>query len=360
MNSIGWQIARAAATTCAIGAALIGTGAAPASAQEPIAISFNGMEIELAGRVHTQFTTTSVDGENPAEFLLRRVRFGVDVQVNDVVSGRIHPDYGRNGIGLGDAYMQIALSPALQIQAGRSHRPFGIMEQTTSLRIAPIERGVSIRGVDDYDLSRLISSLGYGDRDLGLRVVGDLPGSFAPRYLVGVYNGPVQDLAGGETTLQWVGRLEASPLDGIDVGVAYSHRDFVDGFGDVDGGGAFLADVEYGGPTPAPGIHLVAQASLGDFDPHTDRDFVGAQLWTSYLFPGSGVIEVIEPLIRVGTLGIDDLVGAPGRQGGVLFTPGFNFYLGGLNRVMVNYDIFSPEGDGDTESSFKVQFQVSF
>ncbi len=44
---------------------------------------------------------------------------------------------------------------------------------------------------------------------------------------------------------------------------------------------------------------------------------------------------------------------------GTLFTPGINVYLGGLNRVMFNYDLWSPDGAG-TEGSFKVQFQLGF
>ena len=37
------------------------------------------------------------------------------------------------------------------------------------------------------------------------------------------------------------------------------------------------------------------------------------------------------------------------------------FWLGGLSRVMLNYDVWSPRAGGaDTEHSFKAMFQVAF
>ena len=49
--------------------------------------------VSLSGRVQTQFNTTTVDTEPATAFELRRIRLEANVKVNDVVSGRIQPDF---------------------------------------------------------------------------------------------------------------------------------------------------------------------------------------------------------------------------------------------------------------------------
>ena len=126
----------------------------------------------------------------------------------------------------------------------------------------------------------------------------------------------------------------------------------------LEAGDAFIVDFEYGGPTPAPGLHLVAEASTGDFDPFAGEDFRGAQAWAGYRAPVAGGDLLIEPLLRVSHADIDRAV--PGEaDGGVLVTPGLNVYLGGLNRVMLNYDVWRA-GAGRDAQGFRAQFQLAF
>ena len=73
--------------------------------------------------------------------------------------------------------------------------------------------------------------------------------------------------------------------------------------------------------------------------------------------PISRAISTVEPVLRLSHGRVDD---GPGRAGGTLITPGLNVYFGGLNRVMFNYDVWSPRGDGDVERSFKAMFQLAF
>lgn len=323
-------------------------------AQEGGVIAGNA-QIVLSGRVHAQVNTTSVDGETPAEIFLRRVRLGADIGINDLVSGRIHADFAGNRVSLADAYMMLSLNPAFQLVAGNAHRPFGLIEQTTSLRIVPIERGVRIRGLSgSYDLSSLLSSLDYSDRDIGLLVRGSPEGApLGLSYSAGVFNGPLE--LGDEQTLQLVGRVELEPTDGITVGAAASRRDFDNGTG-AEGGTALTADVRFGGSAPTPGFDILAEVATGPFD--LSRDFAGAHVWVAYRIPLEGAVTRVSPLIRFSHVTVDELVGG-GDVGGTLITPGFNIYLGGLNRVMFNYDIFNP-ASGDTETSFKTQFQLTF
>ena len=45
--------------------------------------------------------------------------------------------------------------------------------------------------------------------------------------------------------------------------------------------------------------------------------------------------------------------------GGTLLTPGVNLWLGGLNRLALNYEIWNPL-NGDGAHSFKAMFQMAF
>src|SRR5688500_11285809 len=107
----------------------------PVRAQaNPPTVRVGAAEITFSGRVQTQLNTTSVDGQAPSEIVLRRIRLGMDVRVNDVVSGRIHPELSSGTLSLGDAYGRLTFGPALQVVVGRFHRPLGLMEEMTSLR----------------------------------------------------------------------------------------------------------------------------------------------------------------------------------------------------------------------------------
>ena len=124
---------------------------------EPLRVRANAAEITLSGRVQAQLNTTSVDGLPPTEAILRRLRLGIDFRINDFISGRIHPELSSSQLSLGDAYGQLNFSPAAQLQVGRFQRPFGTIEEQSSLRILPIERGTRIRGVTDAELSGILS-----------------------------------------------------------------------------------------------------------------------------------------------------------------------------------------------------------
>jgi hypothetical protein len=338
--------------------------ASPVFAQDAATrITVNAAEIAIAGRVQAQVNTSNADGVQDAEIILRRVRLGANVRVNDLVSGRVHADFAGNEVSIADAYMQLNLHPAAQLMAGRAYRPFSIMEQTSSLQVIPIERGLSIRGIEDYDLSAILNGLRYGDRDIGLQLRGSIPDApLGLGYAVGVFAGPEAGDAGGEQTQQFVTRLMANPAPGTRLGVAWSRRDFVrepvEGTFETEGGNAFVLDAEYGGPTPTAGAHIVAEVAMGDFDPFADEDFVGAQVWAGYLIPVGERITLLEPLLRVSHASIDR-VDPAAPDGGVLITPGLNIYLGGLNRLMLNFDIWRA-ATGEDAASGKAQFQLTF
>jgi hypothetical protein len=317
-------------------------------------------EITLGGRVHTQFNTTTAESEPTADLFLRRVRLESAVRVNEVVSGKVQVDFAGSRVNLKDAYLQLTFSPAFQLLAGNAQRPFSLLENTSSNRILPIERGLRIRGVRGLDEYGLVSGLQYSDRDVGLQLMGEPEGApLGFTYQVGAFRGPLHGAVRNLDTYQLAARATVRPAERLRLGAAWSGRDFIDtiaapGGGRVtrlERGNAFEVDLEYG--AFAPGFHLLGEVAFGDLPPGDEEEFVAAQAWLGYRTrPLSPAVSALEPIFRASWSDVE--------EGGMLLTPGVNFYLGPLSRVMFNYDFWIPGGDGDVEGSFKAMFQLAF
>jgi hypothetical protein len=340
-------------------------------AQQPaggVVVTSGAAEIHIGGRIQTQFATSTVDTVPATGLELRRLRLEATVKFGDVVSGKIQPDFAPgNRVVMKDAWMKIALDPAFTLLAGQAFRPFSLITSTTSTRILPIERGLRIRGVagafDEYDV---VSELGYSERDVGLQVLGAPKGApLGLTYQAGFFNGPARDRARDRNTYQLAARASVSPVKDLRIGGAWSSLDFVRASTipaatvDVRRGTAWEADVEYG-VYERPGVHVVGEATYGDFQPFAGTRFFGVQGWLAYRTPRlGGKIQNVEPLLRASYANAN-VNGRPGANpGGLLLTPGVNLSLGGLNRVQLNWDFWNPL-EGNSQNSFKTQFQVAF
>ncbi|HEX8831958.1 MAG TPA: hypothetical protein VF705_12370, partial [Longimicrobium sp.] len=221
----------------------------------------------------------------------------------------------------------------------------GLMTQTSSALMAPIERGVRIRGLERArEHYALVSDLGYSERDVGVQLNGRLPLPLAPFYAAAFTNGPTHLVHGGERSYQLTARAGFRPLKSLAVAGSWGRRDFVreDSAGTHSRGGhAWAVDAEVGGYRP--GVHLVGELAFGDEDPLEEQHFLGAQGWLSYR------ARALEPLLRVSYGDADG--------GGTLVTPGVNVYFGGMNRVMLNLDVWNGAQDAQ---SLKAQFQMAF
>jgi hypothetical protein len=355
-------------------ALLLSFVALPARAQteqtvEEPRFKVNAVEISIAGRVQTEFNTTTVEEEPYTEWLLRRVRLSAKVRVNDVVSGKVQPEFAGGRISVKDAYLELNFAPGFQVLAGKAFRPFGLLPQLSSTQHLPIEPEVRIRGLTGFDEFALVSDSDYAGRGVGLQVMGR-PGwapwrlAYAAAYLEGpLGNDP--ELIGDEDDYQLAARVTAEPLDQLRIGAGWSRRDFVGPAGFVSaepleervelrGGSAYEVDVEYG--SFSPGFHLLAEVSFGDQDPFQDQDFWGADAWLGYRTgPLSETVEHLESIFRASYGDPDGLL-----TGGTLLTPGINVYFGGRNRVQLNYDVWLPEDESDPEGNFKTMFQLHF
>lgn len=339
---------------------------APANAQteEQIRVVSDAVEVGIGGRLQTQFNTSSVDNVPESELFIRRARLELSVKVNELVSGRVHPEFAGDRVSLRDVYLQLGFTPGLQLRAGKFHRPFGLLEQTSSTRILPIERGLAIRGVDDWDEYALVHDLKYADRDIGVQAMGSPEGApLGLSYSAAIFRGPAHHV-GSDATYQYVARTTVAPVDGVRIGAGWSNRAFSraltapEGGFEIRRGSAYEVDLEIG--SFAPGFHMLGELAAGKFDPFSDRDFLGAQAWLAYRTGSMGRIFAVEPTFRASYGDVDVAATATPARGGTLLTPGLNVYMGGRNRVMFNYDLWLAGGDASDQGSFKVMFQLAF
>ncbi len=332
-----------------------------------IATPDSSARITFGGRVQTIFNTTSVDDLPVAQTELRRVRFGADFQLGELVHGRIQPEFAGSRVTLKDAYVRLNFDPALQLWAGQAHRPFGTISPASTVRILPIEKGLRIRGVQDaFDEYNLLLNLGYSDRDVGLQLRGEPKNApLGLSYAAGFFNGPAVSRAPEENTWQAVARVAARPVSAVRLGVSWSRIDHVREETDTDPlqtreGQAWAADVELG--SDRGGLHVVGEATYGDFDPFAEAKFFGAQGWVGYRTGRfSRRIAAVEPVLRVsyGDPDVDDDADIGDAHGGTLLTPGVNLWLGGHNRFALNWELWSPE-EGERVHSVKALFQLAF
>lgn len=324
-------------------------------------------KITFGGRVQTIFNTTSADDVPVAQTELRRVRLDINLQMGDFVHGKLQPEFAGSRVTLKDAYVRLNFDPALQLWAGQAHRPFGVISPSSTARILPIERGLRIRGVQEgFDEYNLLFNLGYSDRDVGLQLRGEPKNApLGLSYAAGLFNGPAVTRAPEEDTWQAVARVGAQPVSGVRVGVSWNRIDHVRAETGTEPlatreGQAWAADVELG--SDRGGLHVIGEATYGDFDPFADAKFFGAQGWVGYRTGRfSSRISAVEPVLRVsyGDPDVDGGADIGDAHGGTLLTPGVNLWLGGLNRFALNWELWSPE-DGERVHSVKALFQLAF
>jgi hypothetical protein len=362
-------------------AAALGVSCAlPATAE--VSIHSKATEITITGRQHTQFNTTSVEGQLGSEFLIRRARLAAELKITDSVSGKVEPDFGEGGISLKDAYLKIKLAPTLEIVAGQFKRPFDLFELTSSTEILVVERAGKIRGAAGFSsLSSMTEGLRYSDRDVGLMArIKSSSGRLALDAAVtngqGANKVPSK-LESDDTARigekQYTGRLQIRPLEDRDVTlaaaltalpIAQPHADSTVAVVDLDVEYATAVEVsgEYG--NFKEGAHLQAGAVFGDnwdADPAGRPSFLTFQGIATYkLSLASPVAEVtaVEPLVRVSWSDPDR---DSDDDAGTLVTPGLQLFFEGRNKLAFNVDIFIPQSSAlDTEYSLKVQSFLHF
>ncbi|MFQ6047553.1 MAG: porin [Gemmatimonadales bacterium] len=336
------------------------------TAQVPV--HSRAQEITITGRVHTQFNTTSADGEIDSEFLMRRVRLTGELHISDFVSGKVQPDFGEGKITLKDAYLRLTFDPAFRATLGQFKRPFDLFELTSSTQILVIERAGGIRGLSTCSgpggicsLSRFTEKLGYSDRDIGVLIDGRDP-SRKFRYMLSATNGAGANKDEENDRKSFGGRAEFTPMTDLRVSGNVALHDYSNDTTAADEYAvAFGGDLEWGNYTE--GIHLKVGAVAGDNwrnlsatgDP---SKFLTAQGIVSYKYAlaENRFLGAVEPVARV-SWGDPDTDASDDE--GLLFTPGLVIHFTGRNKIALNVDVWSPS-QGNTEWSLKVQSYLHF
>ena len=361
-------------TEIRIGAALVLAlalaGPAGASAQT---LQAGPLELDLTGRVQTQFSTTSVDedqlGPNAevasTGFEIRRARFGAELSFEDWLTGAVEADLSELGPVLKDAFIDARFTEALALRVGQFKKPFGLIEQTSSSKIPMIERSVRIRGLDQLvpvigEEQYLLEEGMYVGRQVGAMLHGSV-GRFG--YGAGVFNGEGANAEETDGSKAYAGRITYNLNEGLALGAGVSAQPLsaLDG-PDGEHALAYSLDAEYGG-FREPGLWLLAEAVYGE-DPLVlvagePETLAGAQAAAAWFIPRRGDrIEGLEPVLRLSwgdpATGVDD-------NSGTLLTPGFNVYFSGRNRWMINGEVYLPSQDAlDPEYALVTQLQIYF
>lgn len=343
----------------------------PTFLQAQVTLKSLASELTISGRTHTQFNTTSVSGEGSSEFLLRRTRLTAEVKVNDLVSGKVQPDFGDGEISLKDAYLRLEFSPSLRVTSGQFKRAFDIFQLTSSTQTLVIERAGDIRGLNSCagtggicSYSNFTENLGYSDRDIGIILDGTLTEKNLG-YSLAFTNGSGANMKENTGAKSFSGRFEFPISDKFTLSPNFSAHDYLNSVSGRDSHGvAWGADLEWG-RYGNPGVHMKTGMIVGDnwknLDGHgKPSNFRSLQTIFSYrkLIANNTMVEFIEPLVRISWGDPDKNIA---NNGGMLSTFGFVTHFVGRNKIAVNVDTWNPSLDSlPSEFSFKVQTYLHF
>jgi hypothetical protein len=358
--------------------AVAAAGMVPAvlHAQAPVSVT-------LGGRVHYQWNTTSLDAAEAGAttpiasntFETRRVRLEVGVQAAGWMRGLMEPEFTLGRLALRQVWVAFDVDSGLVVKAGQMKKPFGAVLLTSSSRLPIIERSVRIRGLDEALVGAgqagalrgetlagehhlLLETQRYSAYEMGVQ----LEARRGPLELAaGVFNGSGADQRDENDGKSMAGRLTWRAPSGppLALSVAWSHRELnwpTPQSPDTRSGNAFAVDAQLG--EFRRGWWLIGELVTGDNLVSEER-FVGGHAIAAWFRPTGGrKVEGVEPVGRISWADPDRSIEG---DAGVLLTPGVNFYFFGRSRLMLNWDVYLPEGDGvATQHAARAQVNLQF
>ena len=352
---------RAFRRLCAAGFAVVLS--TPASILGQVEIRARAATVTVGGRLHVQGVTSSADATSP-DFLLRRARVFVGVEVSDFFEARLLPDFAGGRAFLQDAYISLNFDPAFEVAVGQLKRASEVFELSSSTQLAVIERDGRVPGAGDCSgvggvctFSRLMQKLRYSERDMGMRIAGS-GGGFS--YMVTATNGTGINVRDENDGKSYSGRGAWALASRLEIGGFIGLHDYPDANGETAYGTAYGADLDWG--DWYDGLHVQAAVVGGgnwrelDAAGGTAR-FLTGQVIVTYQIPvDSDRWTSVEPLARISWADPDT---ATPEDAAWLFTPGLTFYVSGRNRIGTNLDIYAPER-GESKLSLKVQAFLHF
>jgi len=344
----------------ALAAMAVTLPAAQASAQE---ISSRGADLRIGGRLHSQYSASSV-AEADNDFFFRRVRLIFDLNLTDFVTARVQPDFAGGKAALQDTYVRFNFDSGLRLYMGQFKRSFDLFELSSSTDLSLVERDGRVEGVGTCagvggacSYSRLTEKLGFAGRDQGVKIEYS---SGAVSFQASATNGTGINVSDENDAKSYSGRISLDASDNVTISGQYGVHDYVDANEENAYAPAWSADIDFG--AWRDGVHFQAAVASGDNWKELDGNgdavpFMAYQGVLSYYAPVDGAKFVgVEPLARVS---FADPNGDTADDGAMIFTPGLMLYTSGKNKIGFNLDVFSPQ-TGDTEYSLKLQAFLYF
>lgn len=210
-------------------------------------------QVELGGRVQSDFDAAEADTKTltgarlGSHFLVRRARLGVEGRFFRWINFKIEADF-TDSQPLQDAYLDLALLPALRLRGGQFTVPFSLEQLTSDLHVDFVERSLVNELAPSYDR--------------GVMVHGSLRQGVAS-YFLGGFNGSGQNTADNNPDKDLAARLVLAPLKA-------SNNFWLKGFqiaGDVTWGNQSASrsvQGRTGARTPARFVYFAAQPTRGD------------------------------------------------------------------------------------------------
>ncbi len=184
-------------------------------------------KIRVGGLIHSAYVTTDAEGQPAHEFKIRTARMDLNWRQGKLLEGAVELDASDGASEdpgmwgpLRDAYAEVKPLDELKLRMGQFKKPFGRLALTSQRKLILVDRGVSHQW--------MVRDLGYGGRDIGLEVHGDLLDAPRIEYAVGAFNGTglnqdEEDLDGSK---DFAGRVQIDPLPWLSVGVDGSYKRF--------------------------------------------------------------------------------------------------------------------------------------
>jgi hypothetical protein len=113
--------------------------AVPLSASAQNEIKARAATITVGGRLHTQYSSSSVSGADD-DFFFRRARISLDILINDFLDGKIEPDFAGGRALLQDTFFRLTFAPEARVSIGIFKRAFSTFDISSSTDLPTIER----------------------------------------------------------------------------------------------------------------------------------------------------------------------------------------------------------------------------
>ena len=315
------------------------------------------VDVELGGRLHSQFQSSNVVGQE-SEFFQRRARLRLDLEAWGRISARVQPDFAGGEVNFADLWIAADLNDAITVTFGQFKRAHALFELESSTRLPVIEADGRVAGVDHCmgvggtcALARLSTKLGYSGRDRGVKVeVSRGEVDVATSVTTGAGTGGWND----NDAWSFATRATWAITGDVTLGGGVSMHDYSTATG-TSRATAFDVDAEWGDWQDGP--HVLASFARGDnWKAAGVPTFVAWQVVGSWFVPTAGVIHGWEPVVRVGS---GDSDRASTLDSGHVITAGLMVYSVGRNRIGVNLDLWRPDS-GASARSLKIQSFIYF